>query len=105
MNIDIKFMEEREKELRAQMRDVLTKKLGRPRKVDKTLDDLLRQMARRHKLHSNRGTIPQMLQQIREWKVGNSIKSRLIQLNLPKSNFKPTSKIGNFMTYFKDSSM
>ncbi|VVC96819.1 unnamed protein product, partial [Leptidea sinapis] len=55
-------------ELQAQMRDVLTRKLGKPRKVDRTLDDLLRQMARRHKYSLTLGTIPQIMKQLRTWR-------------------------------------
>ncbi|XP_013136912.1 PREDICTED: cilia- and flagella-associated protein 44 [Papilio polytes] len=67
MNIDLRAMEEQASELRAKMRDVLTRKLGKPRRVDRTLDDLLRQMARRHKFTSAVGTMPQMQMQIRQW--------------------------------------
>lgn len=69
MNIDLRVMDETAKDLRAQMKDVLTKKLGKPRKVDKTLDDLLKQMARRHKYMATMDFVPQLLQQIRDWKV------------------------------------
>lgn len=69
MNIDIRAMEQTAAELRAQMRDVLTRKLGKPRKVDKTLDDMLRQMARRHKYNNTFGILPQLRAQIRSWRV------------------------------------
>lgn len=69
MNIDLRAMESQAQELRAKMRDVLTRKLGKPRKVDKTLDDLLRQMARRHKFSATLGAIPQILVQLRTWRV------------------------------------
>ncbi|XP_075974116.1 cilia- and flagella-associated protein 44 [Anticarsia gemmatalis] len=68
MNVDLRAMEQRAAELRAQMRDVLTRKLGRPRRVDKTLDDLLRQMARRHKFNHTHGIVPQITAQVRTWK-------------------------------------
>ncbi|KAI8422233.1 hypothetical protein MSG28_006127 [Choristoneura fumiferana] len=64
MNVDLRAMEAQAEELRAQMRDVLTRKLGKPRRVDKTLDDLLRQMARRHKFSTTLGTIPQPLKSV-----------------------------------------
>ncbi|KAJ0175517.1 hypothetical protein K1T71_008676 [Dendrolimus kikuchii] len=67
MNIDLRAMEQEANELRAQMRDVLTRKLGKPRKVDKILDDLLRQMARRHKFAATMGTTPQIIEQLRKW--------------------------------------
>lgn len=70
MNIDLREMEAKAKDLRDKMRDVLTKKLGKPRKVDRILDDLLRQMARRHKFSAALGTTPQMLAQLRKWRVG-----------------------------------
>lgn len=69
MNIDLRAMEASAEEMRAQMRDVLSKKLGKPRKVDKTLDDLLRQMARRHKYSANMGFMPQIMSQVEDWKV------------------------------------
>ncbi|XP_063361265.1 cilia- and flagella-associated protein 44 [Cydia amplana] len=68
MNIDMKAMESQAEAMRAEMREVLTHKLGKPRKVDKTLDDLLRQMARRHKFSATLGTITQVLQQLRNWR-------------------------------------
>ncbi|XP_063394624.1 cilia- and flagella-associated protein 44 [Cydia fagiglandana] len=68
MNIDMKAMEAQAEEMRAEMREVLTHKLGKPRKVDKTLDDLLRQMARRHKFNASMGVITQVLQQLRNWR-------------------------------------
>ncbi|CAH2076498.1 unnamed protein product, partial [Iphiclides podalirius] len=67
MNVDLKAMEAQSQEMRAKMRDVLTRKLGRPRRVDRTLDDLLRHMARKHKYSAAVGTMPQMVQQIRQW--------------------------------------
>lgn len=73
MNIDLKAMEAKAQELRAQMRDVLTRKLGRPRRADKTLDDLLRQLARRHKFSAAQHTIPQMLVQLKDWQVLNKL--------------------------------
>lgn len=69
MNIDLRAMEAEAAELRAQMRDVLTRKLGKPRRVDRTLDELLRQMARRHKFASSFGKMPQIYDQIRGWRV------------------------------------
>lgn len=69
MNIDLRAMEAEAAELRAKMRDVLTRKLGKPRRVDRTLDDLLRQMARRHKFSATLGTLPQILNQLRQWRV------------------------------------
>lgn len=72
MNVDLKAMESQAEELRAKMRDVLTRKLGKPRKVNRTLDDLLRQMARRHKFSATFGAIPQILNQLRTWRVSNS---------------------------------
>ncbi|XP_072939178.1 cilia- and flagella-associated protein 44 [Epargyreus clarus] len=72
MNVDLKAMEARAQELRAQMRDVLTRKLGRPRRADKTLDDLLRQMARRHKFSAAQHAIPQLLTQLRSWRERHS---------------------------------
>ncbi|KAL4703802.1 hypothetical protein ACJJTC_011602 [Scirpophaga incertulas] len=72
MNIDLRAMEAKEQELRAKMRDVLTRKLGRPRRVDRTLDDLLRQMARRHKFSATQGALQQIFDQIREWQVRHS---------------------------------
>lgn len=69
MNIDLREMERQAEEIRAQMRDVLTRKLGKPRKVDKTLDELLRQMTRRHKFSVNLTIIPHILQQFRDWRV------------------------------------
>ncbi|XP_053613001.1 cilia- and flagella-associated protein 44 [Plodia interpunctella] len=68
MNIDLRAMEAQADDLRAQMRDVLTRKLGKPRKVDKTLDDLLRLMARRHKFSGTLGVQQQILKQLREWR-------------------------------------
>ncbi|XP_022814799.1 uncharacterized protein LOC111348420 isoform X2 [Spodoptera litura] len=67
MNIDLRAMEAEATDLRAQMRDVLTRKLGRPRKVDRTLDDLLRQMARRHKYAVTYATLPHVVAQLRTW--------------------------------------
>ncbi|XP_068632653.1 cilia- and flagella-associated protein 44 [Battus philenor] len=83
MNIDLKAMEAQAAELRAKMRDVLTRKLGKPRRVDRTLDDLLRQMARRHKFSAAVGTMPQILEQIRQWqeRIGELEKKYLKQLN------------------------
>ncbi|XP_059046371.1 cilia- and flagella-associated protein 44 isoform X2 [Achroia grisella] len=72
MNMDLRAMEARAQELRAQMRDVLTRKLGRPRRVDRTLDDLLRQMARRHKFSATLGALPQILDQLRQWRERHS---------------------------------
>lgn len=69
MTIDLRAMEQEANDLRAQMRDALTRKLGKPRKVDKTLDDLLRQMARRYKFKATLGTTPQMIEQLRKWTV------------------------------------
>lgn len=69
MNVDLRAMESEAQELRAKMRDVLTRKLGQPCKVDRTLDDLLRQMARRHKFTATLGTTPQMIAQLRKWRV------------------------------------
>lgn len=69
MNIDLRAMEAEAEDLRAQMRDVLTRKLGKPRKVDRTLDDLLRQMARRHKYALSYGTLPHVIAQLRTWSV------------------------------------
>lgn len=71
MNIDLREMERQAEEIRAQMRDVLTRKLGRPRKVDRTLDDLLRQMARRHKFSINLKIMPHIIQQMRDWRVSS----------------------------------
>ncbi|KAI5642684.1 hypothetical protein NE865_05210 [Phthorimaea operculella] len=68
MNIDLREMQRLADEIRAQMRDVLTRKLGKPRKVDKTLDDLLRQMARRHKYGLNLKIMPHILAQFRNWR-------------------------------------
>ncbi|CAF4862679.1 unnamed protein product [Pieris macdunnoughi] len=68
MNIDLREMEAKAEELRAKMRDILTRKLGKPRKVDRTLDDLLRQMARRHKFSTTLGTLKQILKQLRSWR-------------------------------------
>ncbi|XP_045494848.1 cilia- and flagella-associated protein 44 [Colias croceus] len=68
MNIDLREMEAQAEELRAKMRDVLTRKLGKPRRVDRTLDDLLRQMARRHKFSATLGTLPQIMMQLRSWR-------------------------------------
>ncbi|CAK1600977.1 unnamed protein product [Parnassius mnemosyne] len=67
MNIDLKAMEAQAQELRAKMRDVLTRKLGKPRHVDRTLDDLLRQMTRRHKFSATLGSLTQIMQQLRQW--------------------------------------
>ncbi|CAG4986746.1 unnamed protein product [Parnassius apollo] len=67
MNIDLKAMEAQAQELRAKMRDVLTRKLGKPRHVDRTLDDLLRQMTRRHKFSATLGSLQQIMQQLRQW--------------------------------------
>ncbi|XP_049868169.1 cilia- and flagella-associated protein 44 [Pectinophora gossypiella] len=72
MNIDLREMQRLAEEIRAQMRDVLTRKLGKPRKVDKTLDDVLRQMARRHKYTDNLRILPHMLQQFRTWRERHS---------------------------------
>ncbi|KAL0880918.1 hypothetical protein ABMA27_002088 [Loxostege sticticalis] len=72
MNIDLRAMEAEAAELRAKMRDVLTRKLGKPRRVDRTLDDLLRQMARRHKFSATLGTLPQILNQLRQWRERHS---------------------------------
>ncbi|CAG9785673.1 unnamed protein product [Diatraea saccharalis] len=72
MNIDLRAMEAEAQELRAKMRDVLTRKLGRPRRVDRTLDDLLRQMARRHKFSTTLGTLPQIMIQLRQWRERHS---------------------------------
>lgn len=69
MNIDLREMERQAEEIRAQMRDVLTRKLGKPRKVDKTLDELLRQMTRRHKFSVNLKIMPHILHQLRDWRV------------------------------------
>lgn len=69
MNIDLREMERQAEEIRAQMRDVLTRKLGKPRKVDKTLDELLRQMTRRHKFSVNLKIMPHILRQFRDWRV------------------------------------
>ncbi|XP_026315646.1 cilia- and flagella-associated protein 44 isoform X2 [Hyposmocoma kahamanoa] len=68
MNIDLREMERQAEEIRAQMRDVLTRKLGKPRKVDKTLDELLRQMTRRHKFSVNLKIMPHILHQLRDWR-------------------------------------
>ncbi|RVE42054.1 hypothetical protein evm_013296 [Chilo suppressalis] len=72
MNVDLRAMEAEVQKLRAKMRDVLTRKLGRPRRVDRTLDDLLRQMARRHKFSTTLGTLPQIMIQLREWRERHS---------------------------------
>ncbi|PZC76403.1 hypothetical protein B5X24_HaOG204702 [Helicoverpa armigera] len=72
MNVDLRAMEAEATELRVQMRDVLTRKLGKPRKVDRTLDDQLRQMARRHKYAMSYGALPQVRTQIRSWAKRNS---------------------------------
>lgn len=69
MHVDLKAMEAEAEELRAQMRDVLTRKLGKPRKVDRTLDELLRQMARRHKYSITYCTLPHVVAQLRTWRV------------------------------------
>lgn len=69
MNVDLRAMENRAAELKAQMRDVLTRKLGKPRKVDKTLDELLRQLARRHKFSAALSAIPHLLNQLNKWRV------------------------------------
>ncbi|CAG9578714.1 unnamed protein product [Danaus chrysippus] len=68
MNVDLRAMENRAAELKAQMRDVLTRKLGKPRKVDKTLDELLRQLARRHKFSAALSAIPHLLNQLNKWR-------------------------------------
>ncbi|CAB3223441.1 unnamed protein product [Arctia plantaginis] len=83
MNIDIRAMEQTAAELRAQMRDILTRKLGKPRKVDKTLDDMLRQLARRHKYNNTFGILPQLRAQIRSWRdrMGETEKKYLERLN------------------------
>ncbi|XP_030032146.1 cilia- and flagella-associated protein 44 isoform X2 [Manduca sexta] len=81
MNIDLRNMEAKAQELRAKMRDVLTRKLGKPRKVDKTLDDLLKQMARRHKFAATLGTTPQMVAQLRKWRERHSeLEKKYLQL-------------------------
>nr|XP_049696276.1 cilia- and flagella-associated protein 44 isoform X2 [Helicoverpa armigera] len=67
MNVDLRAMEAEATDLRAQMRDVLTRKLGKPRKVDRTLDDLLRQMARRHKYSLRYGALPHVRAQLKTW--------------------------------------
>ncbi|XP_052756190.1 cilia- and flagella-associated protein 44 [Galleria mellonella] len=72
MNVDLREMEAQAQQLRAQMRDVLTRKLGRPRRVDRTLDDLLRQMARRHKFSATLGALPQILDQLQQWRKRHS---------------------------------
>ncbi|KAM3964257.1 cilia- and flagella-associated protein 44 [Aphomia sociella] len=72
MNVDLRAMEAQAQELRAKMRDVLTRKLGRPRRVDHTLDDLLRQMARRHKFSATLGALPQVLVQLQQWRERHS---------------------------------
>ncbi|KAJ8730764.1 hypothetical protein PYW08_002177 [Mythimna loreyi] len=72
MNVDLKAMEAEAEDLRAQMRDVLTRKLGKPRKVDKTLDDQLRQMARRHKYSVNYAALPHVVAQLRTWRERHS---------------------------------
>ncbi|XP_026732455.1 uncharacterized protein LOC113497216 [Trichoplusia ni] len=72
MNIDLRAMEDEARELRAMMRDVLTRKLGKPRKVDRTLDDLLRQMARRHKYSMSYGSMPHIINQLRTWRERHS---------------------------------
>ncbi|CAH0581322.1 unnamed protein product [Chrysodeixis includens] len=72
MNIDLRAMEDEARELRAMMRDVLARKLGKPRKVDRTLDDLLRQMARRHKYSMTYGYMPHVINQLRTWRERHS---------------------------------
>uniref|UniRef100_A0A2A4JET3 Cilia- and flagella-associated protein 44 n=1 Tax=Heliothis virescens TaxID=7102 RepID=A0A2A4JET3_HELVI len=72
MNVDLRAMEAEATELRVQMRDVLTRKLGKPRKVDRTLDDQLRQMARRHKYAMSYGALPQVRNQLMAWSKRNS---------------------------------
>ncbi|CAH2265748.1 jg7937 [Pararge aegeria aegeria] len=68
MNVDIRAMEDRAAELSAQMRDVLTRKLGKPRRVDRTLDELLRQLAKRHKFTATLASVPHLLSQITTWR-------------------------------------
>ncbi|XP_052739568.1 cilia- and flagella-associated protein 44 [Bicyclus anynana] len=68
MNVDIRAMEDRAAELSAQMRDVLTRKLGKPRRVDRTLDELLRQLAKRHKFKATFASVPQLLSQVTTWR-------------------------------------
>ncbi|CAH0714428.1 unnamed protein product, partial [Brenthis ino] len=72
MNVDLRAMEARARELTAQMRDVLTRKLGRPRRVDRTLDELLRQLARRHKFRAALAAVPILLKQVAEWRKRHS---------------------------------
>lgn len=69
MNVDIRAMEARAEELSAQMRDVLTRKLGKPRRVDRTLDELLRQLAKRHKFTATLASVPHLLSQLTTWRV------------------------------------
>lgn len=71
MNIDLRAMEAQASSLRARMRTVLTHKLGKPRRVDRTLDDLLKLMARRHKFSAALGEVPAMFTQLRFWRVRN----------------------------------
>ncbi|GBP64566.1 Cilia- and flagella-associated protein 44 [Eumeta japonica] len=79
MNIDLRAMDAEAGRVRAEMREVLTHKLGKPRRVDKTLDELLRLMARQFKLASF-DTVPQLTAQLREWKVvvANNSTSQLL---------------------------
>ncbi|CAH2108330.1 unnamed protein product [Euphydryas editha] len=67
MNVDLRAMEARAAELRAQMRDVLARKLGRPRAADRALDELLRRLARRHKFAAATRAPPQLLHQLASW--------------------------------------
>ncbi|XP_045768159.1 cilia- and flagella-associated protein 44 isoform X2 [Maniola jurtina] len=68
MNVDLRAMENRAAEMSAQMRDVLTRKLGKPRKVDRTLDELIRQLAKRHKFTATLASVPHLLSQLRTWR-------------------------------------
>ncbi|XP_026491825.2 cilia- and flagella-associated protein 44 [Vanessa tameamea] len=72
MNVDLRAMEARAAELGAAMRDVLTRKLGRPRRVDRALDDLLRRLARRHKFSVALDVLPHMLAQLTSWRERHS---------------------------------
>lgn len=74
MNVDLRAMEARAAELKAQMRDVLARKLGRPRAADRALDELLRRLARRHKFAGATRAPPHLLQQLDSWIVSNRLR-------------------------------
>ncbi|XP_041988296.1 cilia- and flagella-associated protein 44 isoform X2 [Aricia agestis] len=71
MRVDMRAMEERARALAAATREALAHKLGeygRPRRANAELDELLRQMARRHKFRAALAALPPLRRQIREWK-------------------------------------